>query len=1077
VCAAASNINSLDTKMQSFTIIHTSDLHLSSETIRDQNVVLGALFKDIEKERKEGRSPDVLFFSGDLIAKGKYTPENISLVSTNFINPLLEAAGLQHDRIFFCPGNHDCDLSKIPELVRPSLDAITTTALANRAIDDLAKYPYFWSGFDGFNTIVQSTVGSRPALNNPLFRAYRLESGGLKVGICAVNSAWRCTGAPNDGDYGRLIIGQRQIDMLASAVEDCDLKLAVVHHPLAWLAPFDSSEVQAQIYHKFDALFLGHNHNPASTLTAFASGTIFVSNAGCLYQSRAYFNGYSIVTFEPQSKTWIVRAREYYASREEFSAATRFAEDGQATFTRVPVSGAKDVITLPSGEYISALREAVDLHLLPSAISQVAPRSLKAMYVEPPLSRFSEKQLDGVGAESDSVNYLRLDELVKTHRVLFFVGPLESGKTTLLHYMCAEASSIGFFGEPTFGACVNLSAIRPSRASILDAIVSFSKGAYRRAEFIDLLRQRRMTVCFDNLSGTDEHMLAAVQAVVSEFPGNRFYFTVSETFRESITSRVIPKLGLEAEVIYIHSFGRRHARSLYTKWFGDSVDECGGKVDEILDLLGRLHVPRTPFLISILLWVRERKVSFSPVNQAEVIDVFIDGILEKLSESKRRSEFDSNAKRHFLGELAYAMHRSGKTVCSYNELDLFAADYFSRRALPEPIAPFIQELQERGILVDQGDGICFKFDCFRAFFLSLKMKDAPELVEEAASREGILRFGAELDYFTGRNRDQAEVLRAAMKALEDAFRASGLDLPLALFDEVPSHGSILTPEKRALLEQKVLGVSRTSEQQQQLLDEIDERTRKQAGSREEGGVHHYASANDVTRFAETLRISSIILRNSELIDDAKLKHESFERVVYYWCQLLLAGMSVVELLADDSSEKALKEMAPKIEPAVARYILRLLVPNVVFALVFESLGTEKLELVLRNEWSNSKESVRRLLTAVLYADLRLQDWIEKIDELSRGRDANRFLLELLFFKVVHIITFRKLTSGEEKKLKNLAGDLFGRINSASDHRTREGMKAKIVSALNRSQVLRSLPSREGGSGGAGTQGGATGERD
>jgi predicted phosphodiesterase len=257
-------------------ILHLSDLHISELTFNDQKPVLSALFKDIEAQGHDGIKYDIILFSGDLIAKGNYSDANQRLVETEFLKPLLKATRLSADRLFLVPGNHDLQVSEIPDTLRPSFDAIKSSQQANAMLDGVAKAPYFWTGFSAYNSIEKKLCTATPVFENTLFSAYAVTVAGVEVGICCMNSAWRATGSPNDADYGQLLVGERQIDLLLSTIEHCSLKLAILHHPLNWLALFDQSSIQQYLYREFDAIFYGHNHK-ADSLQIREQFRLFVS--------------------------------------------------------------------------------------------------------------------------------------------------------------------------------------------------------------------------------------------------------------------------------------------------------------------------------------------------------------------------------------------------------------------------------------------------------------------------------------------------------------------------------------------------------------------------------------------------------------------------------------------------------------------------------------------------------------------------------------------------------------------------------------------------------------------------------
>src|SRR5262245_34482326 len=109
-------------------ILHLSDLHIDLAHLRDQKIVLKALFADLRREISENGVFDLVFFTGDLIAKGAYSPENMATAKDEFIEPLLAATQIESSRFFMVPGNHDVNLqlqSRNLVLARKSLNADT----------------------------------------------------------------------------------------------------------------------------------------------------------------------------------------------------------------------------------------------------------------------------------------------------------------------------------------------------------------------------------------------------------------------------------------------------------------------------------------------------------------------------------------------------------------------------------------------------------------------------------------------------------------------------------------------------------------------------------------------------------------------------------------------------------------------------------------------------------------------------------------------------------------------------------------------------------------------------------------
>lgn len=78
------------------------------------------------------------------------------------------------------------------------------------------------------------------------------------MAVVGLNSAWL---AGSDIDQGNIIIGERQVREALDTTGSADLILALVHHPLSYLADFDSHDVQQIINLRCDFLLHGHLHN------------------------------------------------------------------------------------------------------------------------------------------------------------------------------------------------------------------------------------------------------------------------------------------------------------------------------------------------------------------------------------------------------------------------------------------------------------------------------------------------------------------------------------------------------------------------------------------------------------------------------------------------------------------------------------------------------------------------------------------------------------------------------------------------------------------------------------------------
>ena len=90
-----------DVKMNDFTILHLSDLHM--EQVRKKNVLMENLLKDIADEMEY--SNDILIVvTGDIVNKANYAGKDEILF---FFSKLKEILKDKVRNIYIVPGNHD----------------------------------------------------------------------------------------------------------------------------------------------------------------------------------------------------------------------------------------------------------------------------------------------------------------------------------------------------------------------------------------------------------------------------------------------------------------------------------------------------------------------------------------------------------------------------------------------------------------------------------------------------------------------------------------------------------------------------------------------------------------------------------------------------------------------------------------------------------------------------------------------------------------------------------------------------------------------------------------------------------
>jgi predicted MPP superfamily phosphohydrolase len=256
--------------MSQLHILHISDLHYDDASKTKHIQVSEKLIEDIKRiESASAIRPDIVLFSGDLVNRGSDGRDAYRAVSTIYVEPLLSALGLTQEHFFCVPGNHDVDRDQCFKEFENGLkgELIDSDSL-NRYYQDCLKHPHRYDPLRpklaAYNEFDKSYDGISLCHKDDYLCTDKFEIRGIKIGIARLNSAWRSSGF--DTDQCRLLIGSEVLDKAVSLLDDVDLRIAMAHHPLGWLAEWNEREVQNRLAKNFNLFFCGHLHNSNAIL-------------------------------------------------------------------------------------------------------------------------------------------------------------------------------------------------------------------------------------------------------------------------------------------------------------------------------------------------------------------------------------------------------------------------------------------------------------------------------------------------------------------------------------------------------------------------------------------------------------------------------------------------------------------------------------------------------------------------------------------------------------------------------------------------------------------------------------------
>ncbi|MEO6635817.1 MAG: metallophosphoesterase [Devosia sp.] len=238
-----------------------------------------ALFDDFERLLGKTGPADVLIFSGDLAQFGHaaeferfttiFAEVRESLAAFGPVPPLVAVVG-NHDLVRPTEGGPlEAAMRQVPE----------DNGVLRQIFDVRSEYhamlAKLFSNFTSWQEqMIVAGVHLSPSGRGPMpgDLAFELATGGDRVGIVTLNSAWLQLAA---GDYrGRLHIDPRQLNHAANGDPEAwcrshDINLIVTHHPTDWLHPSSVALWEGEVAPagRFDLHLFGHMHEHAGQVT------------------------------------------------------------------------------------------------------------------------------------------------------------------------------------------------------------------------------------------------------------------------------------------------------------------------------------------------------------------------------------------------------------------------------------------------------------------------------------------------------------------------------------------------------------------------------------------------------------------------------------------------------------------------------------------------------------------------------------------------------------------------------------------------------------------------------------------
>lgn len=756
-------------------IVHLSDFHLDKNNQkRSEDLVyfLCQSLKIVDKERKV----DLVIFTGDAINKGG---KSFNSVLTGlhefekvFIEPILKTLNLPKERFVFTIGNHDIDRDadssysedglKRNLINKGALDSFWDAPKSFKDMERVNEYKTFEKDYYGNNHRKEEVDFSRFQTN------IKMQISDKCIGITCLNSAWRCY--DSNEDQGRILIGERQISDSLRFLDKCDLKIAISHHHFSWVRSFEMVNIERLITTNYSMYLCGHTHSPGASCYKRPEGISFVFVAPGILSgninedSSQYKNGFGVIDYN-ESIGRIDSSIYFQQNAKNFILDKSFANDGVWS-NDIPLGKEaqhkKDLqnVILNIKEHTESLNE----HLLSYHTETKAPKSLTELFVMPKLTLYiKDENSDEVKNEniSDLRNIIDSDD----NYVIF--GTKESGKTILLDKLLTMF--IELFPEK------GILPIKVDYHQLKSGIGSSFKEFLlsRRAEAEKIIGNEPVVLLVDNIELDDEN--SKILSLFSKYLKNRHNIRFIATCLESLNHELVFNRNythlFNFRRIEIGLMGAKEMMELSQKW-NNNQDPIQRKQD-LAKAFMHLNIPRTPFSVSMFLWVLERQRGFKPQNVSLLIDMYIEMLLKSGDPNKDsgEKEFDYKHKKSLLAYIANGMMESKEQNLSFLHSKVLGLveEYLTKLEFLKiySATDILNSFINIGILVNENGLLRFRFRCFFEFFLAIWMDEEESFMETV--KADLLKYHQIVQYYAGLYRGKKELLKFVFDRLNENF--------------------------------------------------------------------------------------------------------------------------------------------------------------------------------------------------------------------------------------------------------------------------------------------------------------------
>ena len=1014
-------------------ILHITDLHYTNQIggRTKQKKLLDNFFNDLEKNVNE---VDFVIFSGDLVQRGDKI-EDFELARVNFLERIVAVTKINKDNVFICPGNHDIDRSVVSKSLIKYLDEeIDDNDKLNEIFKqnntDLINSHKPLENYRNFvNNYFKECSNSLDHVEEMYSTHIRNTSSG-KIGFVCLNTAWRSVGINDDNN---LLYPLSKVDEALDRILSCDIKIVLHHHPLKDLRPWNLYKIEDLLHKRFDFMLSGHIHknNLSLDLTPNDGVIKLGSSANLSFEVDSQI-GYSLIDLDYNEDIFSVDFRMYDIKNEVF----------------YPLESKK--YNIPTNEVLAKqneLRKNIRRRFLDElddskslfveSNNKENRKDLLELSTSPVLKEKSVSEV--LNDDSSHPDYI-WGNFFKFEKDYIAYGKDKCGKTIMLKKIELELlrdfsiyNKIPFYIDLKYWS---------NSINDFNFFKELSRYYYTNTKAaIKLFEEKDFVLLLDNFHLEDDKTKDILEKIVSENDNVRVIICSISSSLNSLDAARFD--GRDLKKLYFHRLRKIHIKELTKRNYSFTEEKENQVVEKINSIFKKLSIPFNYWTVSIFLWVFNKDANNKLNNDVDLINLYVEKLLEKEQLTVSASSFTFNNYKKLLAHFAYFLlveNHKNSYYAKYSDIIKFFQQYLDKnprlRIDPRDIFDY---LDSKSLLRKKDpDYYSFRlngvFEYFVAYYMTLDQVFLNEAIEDESF---YLSFSNEFELYAGFKRDNVEFLNKIYNKTKNHFSSLNqeYDLKTTSIDAILV-SKIVEADKLGKLIEKYSRKFQDglSEIQQDEIEEQMNQEMKLDENHSEVKIKKINSLNESSNsLEESLTILGKVFRNIDDINDSDLVYQIFDYIIENACLWSFK-------LLDEFGEMDISEIIKTDSKGEAQGLLKLIsnvIPTLVQVRLYDMLGHINLEGIIIERLEKSKTDYKNnqfklfiytfLLLDINY--LQHKSIIEEMIPLIKIPIIKySFLLKLNYY-----LSFKNtLNNNDKRELKNNIQSQYLKFNNKTD---------------------------------------------